>query len=1507
MALRNSTVDVFLAALSQLEGKRSGVIGRLEDIVNGVVTHYDPGQGRPRRAKVQQRNGFRTLATTGHSSTTGVTETVAWSNPELLTTLGSELLSIANAVPRVWDGTDWTHYAEERVVSNRLSQEVFHTSQHTLQAPDSAWIDGVTCSTWVETLGGEDPSVQVFVGFRSDDGTWVRVPTLIYNPGVPYDEYASMARVVADADELHFWVVLNASLDAPDPNTPVFLVILYDLNGRELDRDFSVGQIWDEYPGYWDIRAANLGGVRLAQPLNTAAAAADGVRFSGYTHVAGVISVLSSDNADIHCRGPLAWLTNDFDDEAYLATIGLGEESGGRLWGYQMTALATVGHEYNFQVQPQGWTDSLIGFVQEAAADEPTLFVSFTVLRSEAATVGPPFDPQLRYSQCYSCDWDDNVTFIRQNDFTCQVSRAFLHDDEYYSFNYYQGGSGKTLATQTVESVTFTAGDYMTGAAIQPLTVRAGDYTTGSPKSFLSDGGVSISTRDSQASFAITPVDTVEFYLISTGDSLIIPVGTLVLKWTFATLSIESINVSGSRLFVDGSSIPSADGEWDIYQGGNIIAPFTSNVVYTSTTSVAGGTLTAPGTFGASGDAEVLAMTYYGMPLETAYSAETAAFLVGGDMVVTGNPTGANNGTKAMERALVGPGFNYLTFGLGTGIWIETGSEISSNGGFAADVSPDVTNAWAFTGETFSDVDDGWTMTVSGSEFLLNGSPVSNDNDYTITDVPVVGIAVTSGEWLAQIMAAPLPEMSLSAPPDVQPYSFFLQDISPDYSYIDAILIVSNDTVRPENNGSYRIVDFDPDPLNHLLYAVPADGNTGQRNQSFIADDQQISIVFATSVQSSFQPCWLMVPLTGTKPVTGRFEYGLAYSDWRYEASATPPPPTNQPNLFPLHVTSPVRAADAWKFVLPYRAISFTVGQTLVTANGQAVNAAVASSESTVGTKQFALSDDPGLAFSVAGAQVLPGPMCGEFTASGFNENGINFGFEAPFQVTQIEDSGVALREGGTYQYIVVGELTDENGDRVFSIPSPPLQVTLSGDNNIVQIGGRMIQPFSVLGVPLTSGHWGVTNHKLVGISVYRTSYQDGVPTTQHYKITQDLNVNGLAPVSATNSSGFSFPDEFTWYYRDANLDAAVISQEILYTDKGYLPRFPAPAQRGGAFWKNRSWVIGYDGAVWMSGEKKEGDAIWFFPAFRYVLPTTDKPVALAAMDDYLVVFCAKSIWYIPAATFPDATGRNGALPTPVELPFTNGCTGFAVTMKDGVAYSSTAGGVWFITRALANVWLSHPVQDTLAGLTVTGMEVDAKQRLHVATGTQVWMVYDQVVQEWYRWAPATNNAILPAVLDGEVCFQGLSAVWLYDPSIFYDDVATVVVPVALDVTIAAMNFGNVRGLKAVWEMQIVGEYKAPHNLNAVLSYPDDDPDNPTVFPAPEDAPYTPDPDAPYLMAINPMIEQAASYGLRVFADFEGITEPGDSFELELIGCEVGLDSTSGIDKRPDSSRIPGS
>jgi hypothetical protein len=1201
-ALSPGVQDVFLSAYSQVQGDRSGPTGRIIDLKNGVVTHYDPGNGQPQRIKVQQRNGFATLPTSGHDSATGATSNPAWANPELLTSPGNQLLSIANAIPRVYDGTDWTHYASERVVSNQLSESVFHTSQRSINVPDEAVIAGVTCSVWAERPNVETTTTVLYIGFKGADGAWVRTPQVLYDPFSIGEFILTYAKVIADSQGQYFWVIYN-------DHTVHFTAKLFDLNGLEIDSDSSVPFQWTTEPGYWDIVQLEAGGMCLAQPLHRASDATDGVKFSRYTQTAGSISYTTFDEATIHCRGKLAWQTNDLADGLYyLATVGVGESAAGRVWGYQIDVDAhSPTHEFNFAVEPNTNTtiDSLIGFPSDSGTvDEPTLTISFTLLSSTPATVGPAYDPQLRYSQSWTCTWGDVATMNRQSDYTCQVSRAFKHDDEYYSVNYYQSGSGQTAPSQT--TVALTEGDYMIGSKEQDVAVKTGDYTTGSPKTFTVPSGPfpTIYKSEAFANHAVLSGDKVE--IISSGADLFargVPVGTTVLRWTLANFApADPTAISGGRLVVASSSIATANGTWDVL--GTDATGSIPTAVYTPLSNTSGAGV-LPGTFTSSGTFQVNSMTFYRVDLVTEYWIVTAPFLIGASMAVSGNGTSANNGVKTIARAITSTSQNDgTTYGFGEGIWITTGSEASSTGSFTAVVTPNSPRQWTFGNQQF----DGslligpHTLEVSGSTFDLNGTPTSNDsagNGYEIIGVPTTHVVTTDGDAItAEVFQAPLPTVKLRVPDDVQPYTFYLQSLSPDYSYRNARLIVTGDSTFPINSAVFRIVDVDTDPTHHILYCVPIDGGTSYRSQllSPTLEGLAVTIVFPASVQQEYQPCWLMVPLTGTKPVVGAWERGIAYADWRIEGSTIP----GAPDLFPLAVTSPVRSGNAWLIMLPYRAVSFTVGQAIVT-NGQIANDATNVNESTIGLKQFALKDSPGLASTAGLGTLLPGPMCGEFTASGFHEQGVLFGFEAPFLVSQqVSDNAAGLTPNGTYQIVAVAEVTDEDSDRVFSVVSPPMDFRLTGDNNSATYGGRLLQPLGTDGLAVAK-HFGVTNYKLLTISIYRTAYQDGVPTTERHKVTLDLMANALAPIGSTNDSGFSFPDEFTWNYKDENLDAAILPSEVLYTDKGYLPRFPAPAQRAGAFWKNRAWVIGYDGAIWMSGEKNEGDATWFFPGFRYV------------------------------------------------------------------------------------------------------------------------------------------------------------------------------------------------------------------------------------------------------------------------------------------------------------------
>ena len=573
--------------------------------------------------------------------------------------------------------------------------------------------------------------------------------------------------------------------------------------------------------------------------------------------------------------------------------------------------------------------------------------------------------------------------------------------------------------------------------------------------------------------------------------------------------------------------------------------------------------------------------------------------------------------------------------------------------------------------------------------------------------------------------------------------------------------------------------------------------------------------------------------------------------------------------------------------VLPYRARSFVSGQLLTAPTGQVVNAASTLLQSTIGLKVFSLSPtngDPLVAFNEL---LLPGPMAGSFTESGFHEQGIAVGVEQPFVVSEEHDTSVGvigLVPLQKYTYQVVATATDENGDSVVSVPSPALEVTLTGTNNTVTIGFRTINPVDTNGVSL-AGSFGLSSRVTVTYQISRTAFVNGTPTTNLYNITNPLNPNGPLYPGSGAGSGFTFlNDGHTVYFRDQTADAVIVDNEVIYTGQGLLPAFPAPPFSQGCVWQNRAWLCGYDGALWMSNEKQEGSGLSFFPGFRYIFPSN--AVACAYLDSFLYVFCDdKTVWYIPATTYPDATGnpQSGTLPTPRKLPFRNSCTGHATTIREGVVYSSTAGDgeqLWLIDRSQQNHWLSQPVQDDFTG-PITGLAVDSRQRLYVANG-QLWC-YDGIPRLWSQVVVPTTPVRL-ATLQGQVTYQDAQYVAPQVPNMHVDVLGSTTYPIPLDITLAGMNLAQVRAFLCCWAMQVIGEYRGPHNLNAVISYPDDMPDFPTLV-----GPFPVDPSKPYLIEVNPINERCSTLGLRVYSSFEGVNSPGDSFSLELVSCKVGL------------------
>jgi hypothetical protein len=370
-----------------------------------------------------------------------------------------------------------------------------------------------------------------------------------------------------------------------------------------------------------------------------------------------------------------------------------------------------------------------------------------------------------------------------------------------------------------------------------------------------------------------------------------------------------------------------------------------------------------------------------------------------------------------------------------------------------------------------------------------SGTDDSPPGGWPITSTPLANVLVTAGQTglVPNRLGAPLPKMEIDLVDASQAYHFFINNATFDNTYLLAYLTLTG-TDNPINNGVYQITQIIGP---HEVIALPIDGRTGIRNET-LSDTATVSIQRTGNQSPAVQPCWFLMPLSAKQRAAGRWEWGIAYADWRFDGNTKANPGTFERNGYPLALSSVVATASGKALALPYRAQSFTAGQVVGGAANPVGIAQVA--ESTVGLKLFAIANAPGQASVNAGEMLLPGMQASQFSLSGFPEDGINLGFEQPFLVGKATIvTPLAPTLLSTRQYVVVAEVTNESGDRVWSVVSPPLDVTLQGTENQITIGGRMPGP----------------TNRLVGIAIYSTVTASGVPTVQHYKLTNDLDVNG--------------------------------------------------------------------------------------------------------------------------------------------------------------------------------------------------------------------------------------------------------------------------------------------------------------------------------------------------------------------------------------------------------------
>ena len=880
-----SVVDVFLSSLDQSHADHGGPIGRVTELVNGIATHFTPeSQSVAARFDIETRDGFLSLSQVLRNASDGSVASGSWSSPELLAEFDGQSVSICAGIPRVSNGVDWTYYDAARVVSNMLTQDVFHTADKVLQAPSSATLDTVKCSVWTEISYSPvgNPIGTTFVGFKQGK-TWLRTPTVLHGPGVANQPV--LAKVVTD--QQRFWTFTN------EDTTGHILVKVWDTHGVQLASN-AFAKNSTTSPGDWDVAYLTSGHVVLIQPTD-GTGATDGVDFSSLGYSTGTITETRTTDTSLHCRGPLSWLTNDLDGLGYVAVAG----ASGHVYGYQVNDHAQL-HEFDYSHNVNvTWLDSFIGWpIASGVAFEPSLYVGVAMLADGSTSAsGPKFDPAFRSTEVFVCTWGNTPSLVRTNMSTIPVSRAFLHNGEYSYFSYYQSGSG-SVNNVAPTTVTHAGGDFMTGPVSQPVTVSAGDQVAG-PNATLTGANVEHSAVATGA-LAITATDKVELYNVVAGDPMNggygMPVGTPLLKWTFANLVTQGY--AGIMRVSAGCSEPTAVGDWKpcIQNNG------TTHVIYTFLFNTTGATVT-PATFAASGTVRLIQTSLYNIPsLADVMSVNNASLY--NTLTWAGDSVSGNNGSftilgSAFDNTADPNSEHWIPAAIRPFIevlWTTQGVSVTPS---TATLIPTNASTWFFdsTDDYFDDADIGAFLTVVDS-VPPSGTPAADLLSFGITgSIGGHGVitAGTDAVGLQSYIWRKLPFPTVSVDQDIsKAYRIRLGNVHFDYSLIGALINVSGAVVT-KNDGVYKVLSIDlSDTSNHTVFVQPTSVNGGQRNQNF-SGVETITMFPANNVAPEFQPTWFITPATGTQPQVGAFERGIADADWRQEGQVVSRPAVPEP------------------------------------------------------------------------------------------------------------------------------------------------------------------------------------------------------------------------------------------------------------------------------------------------------------------------------------------------------------------------------------------------------------------------------------------------------------------------------------------------------------------------------------------------------------------------------------------------------------------------------------
>jgi hypothetical protein len=483
--------------------------------------------------------------------------------------------------------------------------------------------------------------------------------------------------------------------------------------------------------------------------------------------------------------------------------------------------------------------------------------------------------------------------------------------------------------------------------------------------------------------------------------------------------------------------------------------------------------------------------------------------------------------------------------------------------------------------------------------------------------------------------------------------------------------------------------------------------------------------------------------------------------------------------------------------------------------------------------------------------------------------------------LTSLNNNGPTPGIGSTagpssYQYVVVYAWRDNQGQLHRSAPSPALTVA------VPQVAVNYYN--AILKLPTLT----LTNKTNVEIELYRTEANG----TNFYKV---LAGGALSYTSRTFNDPtvpfLSFTDDFP--------DDNILDDELLYTTGGVLENVAAPASKYAVTYKNRIVLLNADGKTLYYSKLREANGpVEFNDSLFITLDDFGGPAtSLAVMDDHIIIFKERALFALTGEG-PNNLGEQDDFRQPYLISSDAGCIqpNSVVRTPSSIMFQSDKG-IYEVLRGFAVQYIGAPVEKYNSSTISSATLLETTNEVRFTTAAGRALVYDYFHQ---RWTTFTNMTAQDATSyqNRYVYIRPDGTVMSETPNYYYDNGSYI----KTKLVSAWISLGGIQGFERLYQMELLGNYKASHKLRVAMAYDfvdaylHDTVINATPVLNPSfygkdtygtETPYGGD-GLLYQFRIFPKIQKCQSFKICI-EDFSGTENGGEGYTLSNIAAIVGI------------------